>query len=380
MGTMGRIAALRFGRPVIGFPTSEFGGGAIRLLIAPVNYSAQATAWAAAAREHLGVVAVNMAIEVPGGFDFPADLLVPQATYHNDRDWQRRQFEAAASGATHVLIEAQEPPFGRFLDRDVARQAAALLDRGVNVAYIAHGTDVRLPSRHVQRTPWSHYGAPGVYVPRLEHVAAKNVRFLESSGRPTFVSTPDLLVDLPWARWCPVVVDVERWRRDRPDRSASSRDLLRVAHTPSVAALKGTNLIEPAMLRLHEAGRICWHRASGIPSRAMPELFARTDVLLDQFRAGSYGVAAVEAMASGCVVVGHVLPDTRAAVLEATGLELPIIEATPDTLEAVIHRLAEHPEEIDDLRRRGVDFVRAVHDGRRSAAVLGTWLGIEAVA
>lgn len=366
MSLAGRLAARRLGTPQPGTPTSVFDDAPQRVLIAPVNYSGQGRAWSAALSHCAGISASNMAVEVPGGFSFDADLIVPPAVYHNDPDWQRRQFAGVAAGATHVLIEAEEPPFGRLLGRDTGRQAAALVERGVDVAFIAHGTDIRLPSRHVARTPWSHYRSPGVYVPRLEHVARENRALLDRMGRPVFVSTPDLLADVDYAIWCPVAVDTERWSAPRADRG----ERLRVAHAPSVAGLKGTQLIEPALEDLAARGAIDWRLVQGVPSSSMPEVFAHTDVLLDQFLAGSYGVAAVEAMSAGCVVVGHVLDDVRTTVREVTGLELPVVEATPDTVAQVVVELADDPARVDRLRAEGIDFAREVHDGRLSADIL----------
>ena len=103
--------------------------------------------------------------------------------------------------------------------------------------------------------------------------------------------------------------------------------------------------------------------------------FAAADIVLDQFRLGSYGVAACEAMASARVVVGHVLPAVRERVREATGLELPIVEATPDTLAAVLEELISDPEGARRIAARGSEFVEAVHDGRASArALIDGWI------
>lgn len=343
-----------------------------RVLIAPVNYSGQAFAWARALEHRSArISARNMAIEVPGGFDYPADLVVPVPTYHNDTDWQRAQLDAALT-ATHVLIEAEEPPFGRLLGRSVAAQAHVLEQRGVDVAFLAHGTDVRLPSRHLQDNPWSHYADPEIYAARDEVVAARNIALLERSGRRIFVSTPDLLEDLPTAVWCPVAVDIERWKRPRSPRGAGQR--LRVAHAPSVSVIKGTHLIRDTLERLEAEGIIEVDIIQGVPTAQMPDRFATADVLIDQLRIGSYGVAACEALASGCIVVGHLSERVRDAVRSATGMHAPIVEANPDTIEHVLRELAAQ-EDLEDLRTPGAEFVRAVHDGRRSAEVLDeTWL------
>lgn len=368
MSLIGRIAARRFGRPdpAAQVATTEFHDAPLRVLIAPVNYAGQGTAWARALeRRRRDISARSMAIEVPGGFAFNADLVIPVSTYHNDSGWQQRQLRASQT-ATHVLIEAEEPPLGRLLGRSVERQAEALIDAGVSVAYLAHGTDARLPSRHIAQTPWSYYADPSIYMPRAETLAARNIAFLQRSAGPVFVSTPDLLLDLPEATWCPIVVDPHRWDRPRAPHASSAR--LRVAHAPSVAAVKGTHLILPVLERLAADGTIDLTLVSGVPSAQMPEVFAQADVVIDQFRIGSYGAAACEAMASGCVVVGHVSDHVRSLIEKRTGLALPIIEATPDSLERVLRELAH--SDLAPIQAQGRLFVNEVHDGRLSAQAL----------
>jgi glycosyltransferase involved in cell wall biosynthesis len=150
---------------------------------------------------------------------------------------------------------------------------------------------------------------------------------------------------------------------------------LRVAHAPSVASTKGTALIAPVLSKLEALGVIEYRQITGIPSAQMPEVYWNADVVLDQFRVGSYGVGACEAMAAGCVVVGHVMDDVRDIVGDTTGQRLPVVEATPDTLEAVLRALAEDGESLRNSRSAGIGFVRQVHDGRLSSSVLTkTWL------
>lgn len=368
MSPLGRLAARRMGRPAEkgSVPETAFDPCSRRVLIAPVNYSGQAAEWARALEADMrDLSARSAAVDVPGGFSFPSDVVIPIGTYHNDPDWQRRQF-AAATRATHVLIEAEEPPFGRMLGRSVEAQATALQDQGVSVAFMAHGSDVRLPSRHVRDNPWSHFSDAAVYAPRFEQLAARNIALLQRFGAPVFVSTPDLLLDLPEASWCPVVVDPRRWRADGAREETGP---LRVAHAPSVAAVKGTEFIIPVLERLEAEGVIVADLVRGVPSARMPAVFAAADVVIDQLRIGSYGVAACEAMSAGAVVVGHVSARVRQLLVEETGLELPIVEANPKTLERVLRELAEH-RDLAELREAGIEFVNKVHNGRFSAGVL----------
>lgn len=378
MSIIGRLAARRLGTPAPrgSVPATSFEDRPVRVLIAPVNYSGQGRAWAAALEaSSTEISARNMAMDVPGGFSFEADLIVPVATFHRDLDWQRRQFEAALH-ATHVLIEAEEPPFGRMLGRSVEAQVEALASGGVDVAYLAHGTDVRVPSRDLRDNPWSHYADPEIYTPRDETLSTRNIALLRRSGRPVFVSTPDLLLDVPEAIWCPVVVDPQRWEPRIPRAERSADAPLRVAHAPSVSTIKGTHLILPALRALEAEGVIELQLITGVPSAEMPAIFAGADIVIDQMRIGSYGVAACEAMAAGCVVVGHVSSRVREIVRMHTATSLPIVEATVDTIEHVLRDLAS--SDLRTLRAQSREYVREEHDGRRAASALRShWIDLD---
>jgi glycosyltransferase involved in cell wall biosynthesis len=107
----------------------------------------------------------------------------------------------------------------------------------------------------------------------------------------------------------------------------------------------------------------------------MPKEISWADVVLDQFRLGSYGVAACEAMAAGKIVVGHVIPDVRHIVQENTGMSLPVIEATPQSLSDVLTGIAQSTQQISSLQATSREFVERVHSGQRSAEILmNNWL------
>lgn len=373
-GFLGRLAARSLGSVTSSDipPPTTAPYATARVYIGPTNYAGQGWAWARALDAcEVDVRARNMAVDVPGGFSFPADTVVPVPVYTSSEEWQRAEV-AAVLGYTHVLFEAERPLFGRLHSRDVEIEARLLSESGISTAFMCHGTDVRLPSRHAALTPWSPFDAVDATTQKIERDAAKNGALLARSGRPVFVSTPDLLLDVPSAIWCPVVVDLERWGPDSVvrERRRAGGAAPRVAHVPSKAAIKGTPLIEPVLERLVAEGRVTFERVSGVPAEQMPAVYATADIVLDQFRLGSYGVAACEAMASGCVVVGHVAPFVRGAVREATGWDLPIVEATPETLEAVLGRLADDPAERERLGDLGRQFVDEVHSGPRSARIL----------
>lgn len=371
-GLLGRLALRALGGTDV--PATEVPDTEVRVLIAPTNYSGQAFRWARAlesADPRIG--ARNRAEQLPGGFDFEADALVPFATAQGSTRWADAEY-AAATQFTHVLVEAVRPLFGRRFARVLEDEVIALTEAGASVAYLCHGTDVRDPARHAERTPWSLYPDE----PRtafLAEDAAANIALLRRMPRPTFVSTPDLLDDVPWAHWCPVVVDVDRFR---PKTVPFASTPVRIVHASSSPLQKGSHYIPPALAPLIESGAVEYELIMGVPAAEMPRVFESADIVIDQFRAGSYGVAACEAMAGGRVVIGHVLDDVRALVEQQTGRALPIVEATPDTLTEVVRALIDAPEEARRIGAQGREFVEAVHSGAMSARVLiENWISPE---
>ncbi|MFP3786388.1 hypothetical protein, partial [Burkholderia sp. SIMBA_024] len=98
-------------------------------------------------RAQSDVGARNMAVDIPGGFAFPADTTVPIAVNSASAEWQRAEWEAVQA-FTHVLIEAERPIFGGLFGRRVLAEVEALEKAGLSVAFLSHGTDIRSPRAH----------------------------------------------------------------------------------------------------------------------------------------------------------------------------------------------------------------------------------------
>lgn len=345
----------------------------VRVYIGSANYAAQGYKWARALEAADGRVgARNSEILLPGGFNFPADNRVPFAAVNGSPEWGAAEFQAV-SAFTHVLVEAARPLFGAYLGQDLRAELAALRERGVRPALMCHGTEVRSPARHAELTAWSPYPSD----PRtreLQHDADANTKLIAELELPVFVSTPDLLLDVPQAVWCPVVVDAKMFATNAPVRTDPQQPV-RIVHSASIPVQKGSDLIAPALERLTAEGLAEYRLITGTPWGEMPAAYADADIVLDQFRLGSYGVAACEAMAAGRVVVGHVLPQVRERVLTDHGLPLPIVEAVPDTIETVLRELISDRQRLTQLAAAGPEFVTRVHSGAASAAVLkANWL------
>jgi hypothetical protein len=347
----------------------------IRLFIGPANSAGQGWHWARAAEKHIsGVGALAMAIEPVGGFAFPIDQPVPSGVYRWAPSWRRKQARAIARRYSHVILESGRPLFGDPLGRSFVEDVALLGRRKVSVALLFHGSDIRLPSRHVEHAHWSPFrGTTYELTAVLESQVTKVARALESLSLPIFVSTPDLLLDLPDAEWLPVVVDTAKWRTTLEPFVGDGPPV--VAHAPSNEALKGSDLIDPVLVKLEREGLLRYERITHVPASEMPGIYRNADIVVDQLRLGIYGVAACEAMAAGRVVISHVGDFTRSHVANVTGLELPIVETTPDSFEKTLREVLSQPKRFAAVASNGPAFVERVHDGTRSAHVLSRFLG-----
>ncbi|MFB7251792.1 hypothetical protein [Microbacterium sp. NPDC056234] len=353
--------------PPVAEPRTDLG---VRLLIAPLNYAGQGREWARTASSD-AVEAVNLGVVVDGSFGAPSDWTVSAEVFTASRRWRADQ-RAAVTRFSHVMIESFASPFGRGTGAVVLDDVVWLRERGVHVALICHGTDIRHPQRHVNMHPHSPFAevGPGALAAAVRSADA-NSAVLRGFDGPVFVSTPDLLADAPGSRWLPVVVDPARWASTHPVDATVPI----VVHIPSAGHVKGTEHVDRAAQRLQDAGVLRYVRMQNVPAAAMPGHVGQADVVVDQLLLGGYGVAACEALAAGRVVVGNVDDHVRAHVRAETGLDVPIVQADPDTLDEVLRVLAADPERRRAVAAKGPDFVRQVHSGALTSQVLGGFLG-----
>ncbi len=339
--------------------------------IGPANMAGQAWAWAKAAeRVAPGVRTEVVSVDRGSAMVFEADEVVPADTYAKSASWAER-FEAHALETwTHALLEAGRPIFGLRHGRDFRGDAATLRAGGIEVGLVLHGSEIRNPRRHGQSSPWSPFRDPHAELTvRLQRQWDVLHPLVMAFDGPVFVSTPDLLEDVPHAHLLPVVVDVAAWASDAP---VMEREVPVVVHAPSRAAIKGSTHVDRAMLELAATGLVEYQRLDRVPRDEVRRAIQQTDIVLDQFGIGSYGVLAAEAMAAGRVVVSHVTDRVR----QSLDLPLPIVESAPDRLAEVVRGLVADRAAAREAARAGTTFAAAVHDGRRSGAVLRDVLGL----
>jgi hypothetical protein len=357
-------------------PTPTQADGTV-LLIAPVNFAGQASAWARAAATNLDVTALSMQFSGRSAFAFPVDYRVPASVYSYSRRWQNQQWQVVTENFTHVLIEAERPLFGRkfdsiLRDRALVREVAALRKAGLTVAFVSHGSDLRLPSyhrAHHEDSPFTPELMP--QAARLESLARHHKKALDEAGGTVFVSTIDLLDYVPDGVWLPVVVNLEQWATAS---SILERERPVVVHAPTNAAIKGTDLIEPALRRLDAEGVIEYRPVSGVPHAELVEIVKTADIVLDQFRIGMYGTAAIEAMAAGRLVIGHVDEQVRDYLRREHQADLPIVEARGHEIESRLREILANRTAYRRTAALGEAYARRFHDGSFSAEALRSFL------
>jgi hypothetical protein len=367
-GVAGEEAAEQSGRASTALP--EVPDAEARVLIAPANYAGQAHAWAEAVRRHVdGATALNVQVGAHPHFPFECHHEVDRETFAGSLDWRLAMRSWVEREFTHVIVEANRAVLGHATNGE--NHTRELRRAGKRVALLSHGSDARIPSVHMANEKWHAYDeAPPATLEALERVSRINCDFYNSYDGTVFVSTPGLRAFVPAAVWLPLVVDVDLWHRDD---EPMEREVPIVAHIPS-SWQKGSNKIDPVLESLQERGLIEYRRLQNLSRAEMPEAYGTADIVVEQFGIADYSTAAVEAMSGGRVVVSRVADEVRAHVREQTGLELPIVEANPETLEQVILDLVADRARAKAVAREGRAFAREVHDGRRSGRILGEWI------
>lgn len=340
--------------------------------IGPANMAGQAWAWAKALeREVAGLRTEVIVVDRGSPLVFRADEIVPAVTYAKDLAWGAALESRALAEWTHVLLEAGRPLLGLRYGKDFTGEVPVYRGVGIKVGLLVHGSEVRNPSRHAMTTPWSPFrDAADPLTVRLQEGHDRLAPLVRAFDGPIFASTPDLLDDVPEATWLPVVVDVAEWATSAP---VLEKKVPVVVHAPSRQSLKGTVAVENAIAPLVAEGLVDYRLVEGVAPAEMPSVIAGADIVLDQFALGSYGVLAVQAMAARRVVVGHVTETVRG---RCPGV-LPIVEATPDTLTAVLrHLVGSGREEGAAAATAGAAYAAQVHDGRLAAGILADGLGL----
>lgn len=336
------------------------------LAIGPANYAGQATAWASAARRDLNIPAWSFSRTA--NFNFSSDRQLPAMSGMSElrRHILHPATQTALQGSTHVYLDGFLALSGGRWTENLEHDIRDLKDLGKELALICHGSDVRDPIAHMRRVPhsWWKSAGPRYFLQTLK-LSRKNQNIIQRSGLPVFVSTPDLLHDVPNAVWLPLTLDAGAWECDEPALSGNRRP--RVLHLPTrkKPAIKGTSTISAVLRQLEHEGLVERLEPNKMSHSDFRKTLKSVDIVIDQICCDSYGATSVESMAAGRLAISSVL-QTR----DLVGVDIPILDATPNTLEPVLRQILKDPESFRDVAAQGPAYVRQMHDGRGASQAL----------
>ena len=347
-----------------------------RLRIGTTNSAGQATEWAhALMRERPRVIADSAWLKLESDQNYPADEVFTQ-TQSLTRYWQERLKARLINRYTHVLSESGRPIVGNAFGKYFWQETEWLRAQGIRQGLVFHGSDIRNPREHARLEAWSPFrgeldGEMAELTAKLQRRVDHLTPHVKAFDGPVFVTTADLFDYLPDAAWLPLTVDTRLWSSDKVPMADGKPPV--VLHIPS-SGIKGSEYVDAACEELQSRSLIRYVREEDVPHEKVRSLVLGADIVIDQLRIGDYGMAAVEAMSAGRVVVGH-LADR---VAERYPGEPPIVRATADTLGEVLAGLLEDPVRAAEIGAAGRAYVLEFHDGRRSAEVLAGFLQLDA--
>jgi hypothetical protein len=159
---------------------------------------------------------------------------------------------------------------------------------------------------------------------------------------------------VPTAHVVPPPIDLTRYVVAPPPEN----ELVRIAHAPSNRAKKGTDAVIAACNELP----VELDLIEGVKHDEARRRYTQADVIVDQLVVGWYGLFAIESMATGRPVITYLHDDAVALTARAYGVQVPIVNATKDTLVEKLRPLVESAQLRRELGERGRAYVERVHD------------------
>jgi hypothetical protein len=349
------------------------------ILVGPTNSAGQATLWARAlTRQGFPTQSLRISND-PSAEWFRADIEIPRLEW-TAVEGRLNLAKKIASEYDSMLFESMRPLFSLHSKRDYAADRTfedmRLLKKArVKSGIVFHGSDIRNTKAHARREPFSPYRNTSSELDQLQVRAAEFRKAGRKASRrriPVFVTTPDLLLDVPRAHWLPITIDVDVFLKAGLKRPTwSSEGLPRVLFQPSKGWLKSADLVSPILEKLHHEGVIDLREGQAIAHKEMPARIAEADIVIDRFD-GVAGVASVEALAAKRIVIANIAQWAYKNA-EATP---PVIHATPQTLEAILRELASKRSSYHHDFDAGLEYAQKWHDGTESARRITKFLKV----
>lgn len=184
-----------------------------------------------------------------------------------------------------------------------------------------------------------------------------------------FVSTPDLLTDVPDATWIPNPVAVPSYDKYRECSGTIRRSTVNILHAPTNRETKGTEYIVRAVEELQQEGHsIKFSLVEKTSHGTLMEMVSRADIVVDQINmeAGWYGVFGCEAMALKKPVCAYIREDLEDEYLPCK----PIVNVNPRNITEQLRSLIQNRDLRLELGERGYRYVAEVHDAVKTTEMV----------
>ncbi len=211
---------------------------------------------------------------------------------------------------------------------------------------------------------------PGYYSEASDSWKRRSVAKVARYADRIYALNPDLLHVLPAsAKFMPYAsVDPREWQPGEAPTNAVPH----IVHAPTHRGVKGTPVLLAALdaLRAENIG-FEFTLIENMPHAEARAAYSKADILVDQLLLGWYGGLAVEFMALAKPVVCYLREDDLGFLPKGMRADLPIIQATPDSLRDVLRDLlTTRRAELAEIGRRSRRYVETWHDPLAISRVL----------
>lgn len=143
-------------------------------------------------------------------------------------------------------------------------------------------------------------------------------------------------------------------------RAGSPGNKLRIGHSPTNRALKGSDRIIEAVNKLSEKYPVELVLIENLPHKRALELKATCDIGIDQLGKLGYGISALEWLAMGIPVASSIAPG-----MESAGADHPIVAINSENIEEKLIPLITDSELRLALGKKGREWLERTHDAER---------------
>lgn len=131
-------------------------------------------------------------------------------------------------------------------------------------------------------------------------------------------------------------------------------------HIPTHQFVKGTVHIKNAFekLKKEKYNFEFKYLEPNLTQEEVKDEISKCDVYVDELRVGSYGMTAIEALASGKPTMTFIRED----IVNQFPLELPFVNTNPDTIYDNLKELILNPEKIVEIGKKSREYIEKYHD------------------